>query len=203
MTDVVLTSYDVRAQRPRLFRSAAVKAGTEGDREMAEVALAASCPPTYFPAVEIEGEDGEPMVLVDGGVFAKTPALIAYLEGVRLVRSSRRRFSGVEVVSVGTGSLGSRPELTLEEYSGRSWYRLAQAIFEAAQAGQSSVTEEVLGEVLGDRYWRFDLILDDDTAPAIDDASPEALAELERLGRGLVETHRADLERLAERLKKG
>lgn len=202
LTDVVITAFDVRAQRPRLFRSAAVRAGSQRDRGMVEVAMAASAPPTYFPAVEIEGDDGEPMVLVDGGVFAKTPALIAYLEGVRLVRESRMRYHGVEVVSVGTGSLGPRPELTLEEYSGRTWYRLAQSIFEAAQAGQSAVTDEVLGEVLGDRYWRFDLTLPDESAPAIDDASPQALAALQAMGQALVEIHRPHLERLAQRLVK-
>ena len=112
------------------------------------------------------------------------------------------RFRGVEIVSIGTGSLGARPELTLEEHSGRTWYRLAQAIFEAAQAGQSAVTDNVLGEVLGDHYWRFDLTLPDGSAPAIDDASPEALAELRAMGQALVEIHRADLERLAQRLVK-
>ena len=116
------------------------------------------------------------------------------------MREARLRYRGVEVVSVGTGSLPPRPELTLEEYRGRSWYRLAQSIFEAAQAGQTSVIDEVLGTVLGERYWRIDLTLEDGSTPAIDDASPENLAVLERLGKELVAGHRADLERLAGRL---
>jgi predicted acylesterase/phospholipase RssA len=197
---VVVTSYDVRGQRPRLFRSADVRAERALDHPMVEVALASAAAPTYFPAVELDGEGGEATVLVDGGVFASAPAMVAFVEGIRLARARGVDERYVEVVSLGTGSPPPRPELTQREFVGRSWFRLAQAIFEAAQTGQSSLNDDMLEVLLGERYWRFDAILDDDTMLAMDESDVDNLAALDRLGLELVARRIGDLHRLADRL---
>ncbi len=200
LTDVVVTSYDVRGQRPRLFRSSDVRAGFAPDLTMVEVGLATTAAPTYFPAVEAEAEDGEPVVLVDGGVFASSPAMLAYVEGVRMARRLGSDAGDVEVVSLGTGTAPARPELTHAEFVGKSWFKLAQAIFEAAQVGQSAVNDEMLGALLGDRYWRFDTTLDEGVSIAMDDSSPENLSALHRLAGVLISARAGDLQLLADRI---
>jgi predicted acylesterase/phospholipase RssA len=200
IVDVVVTSYDVRGQRPIVFRSSDVRAGVEPDRSMLEVAMATAAAPTYFPAVEAEAGGGEPLVLVDGGVFASSPAMLAYVEGVRLARKLDLGAETVEVVSLGTGAAPARPELTHADFVGKSWFKLAQAIFEAAQVGQSSVNDEMLGTLLAGRYWRFDTTLAEGVSMSMDDTTPDNLAALHRLATALVGRRIGDLHRLAAHL---
>jgi len=200
LTDVVVTSYDVRGQRPHIFRSSDVRAGSQEDIPMVEVGLATAAAPTYFPAVAGTSRDGEEAVLVDGGVFASSPAMLAYVEGVRLARSLGTDSDAVEVVSLGTGAAPSRPELTHADFVNKSWFKLAQAVFEAAQVGQSSVNDQMLRTLLGERYWRFDTTLDEGVSMSMDDSHDDNLAALHRLGTALVARRIGDLHRLAAHL---
>jgi patatin-like phospholipase/acyl hydrolase len=200
LTDVVVTSYDVRARRPELFRSADVRSGARADLPMRVVGMATAAAPTYFPAVEADAGDGESQILVDGGVFANAPALLAYAEGVAAAQRLGAAPDAIEVVSLGTGHPRPQPELTHGEYTGKSWFRLAEEIFEAAQVGQSQINDRVLTTLLGERYWRFDTELEDEAAQAMDNSDPENIAGLNRLGLAMVGGRIGDLHRLAARL---
>lgn len=203
LTDLVIPAYDVRAQHPWFFRSADVRSGRHPDLPMWKVGMATSAAPTYFPPVSGEDPRGEPQVLVDGGVFANSPAMVGLLEGVLRARSLGGSAADVLIVSVGTGRVGPRPERTLGEFVGLTWFKLAQAVYEAAQAGQSALNEELLVPLLGDSYWRFDTVLPAGMGLGTDNSEEENLLQLNRMALAMVGERVSDLASLAQRLTAG
>ncbi len=203
LTDVVIPTYDVRAQHPWFYRSAEVRTGQQPDLPMWKIGMATAAAPTYFPPMESEDEQGEPQVLVDGGIFANSPAMVGLLEGVIRARSLGGTARDVMIVSVGTGRVGPRPDRTYDEFVGLTWFKLAQAVYEAAQAGQSSLNDELLVPLLSDSYWRFDTILPEGIGLGTDNSEEENLERLNRLGLELVGQRVADLARLSRELIAG
>jgi patatin-like phospholipase/acyl hydrolase len=68
---LLLTAYDTEARAIHLLRSE----GEHSGATMVEAAHATSAAPTYFEPVRLGGA-----TLIDGGVFATNPALVAYAE---------------------------------------------------------------------------------------------------------------------------
>lgn len=200
LIDVVIPAYDVRAQHPWFYRSAEVRTGKQPDLAMWKIGMATAAAPTYFPPMQAEDDQGEPQVLVDGGVFANSPAMVGLLEGVVRARDRGGTARDLMIVSVGTGRVGPRPDRTYDEFVGLTWFKLAQAVYEAAQAGQSSLHDELLVPLLGDCYWRFDTILPEGVGLGTDNSEQENLDRLNRIGLALVGERVADLARLAGQL---
>lgn len=200
LTDVVIPTYDVRAQHPWFYRSAEVHTGRQQDLPMWKIGMATAAAPTYFPPMQAEDEQGEEQVLVDGGIFANSPAMVGLLEGVIRARDLGGTARDVMIVSIGTGRVGPRPDRTYDEFVGLTWFKLAQAVYEAAQAGQSSLNDELLVPLLSDAYWRFDTILPEGVGLGTDNSEAENLERLNRMGLELVGQRVGDLARLASEL---
>jgi patatin-like phospholipase/acyl hydrolase len=192
----IVTSYDVRSQRPVLFDSQAVRDGLQEDVPMITVARASSAAPTYFPPMEDTDADGETRLLVDGGIFANNPALLglqaALTEGVPPER--------IVLVSLGTGMHSPNSSLTRAEYMGMSWFRLAQSLLESAQVGNVAVIDSFLRTAVGETYWRFDAPLDGPMEHDMDNTADAHVRWLDRAGKAMVGERVADLKRLVEAL---
>ena len=200
LVDVVVTSYDLQTKSPVLFRSRDAQADPADDLLMRDMARATSAAPTYFPPLEMEWEGVEDRLLVDGGVFAKNPALIGYVEGVTRARERGLRDSDVVVVSLGTGRPKRIKALTYKEFVSRSWLKLAEDVFRAAEDGQAALHDQVLTTLIGDHYWRFQTVLAEIASYAMDDVSDENVEGLKHLGDQLVGERLDDLKELAKRL---
>jgi patatin-like phospholipase/acyl hydrolase len=107
--DILITSYDTEAKKPFYFSSLRAKQeieqwkkeSAEGkgngrfepeeDFYLRDVTRATSAAPTYFPPKMIPQryEQFDRLSLVDGGVFANNPSLLAYLEGKLIWKDSR------------------------------------------------------------------------------------------------------------------
>ena len=190
----VVTSYDVRSQQPVLFDSRAIIAGEQKDVPMLTAARATSAAPSYFPPVTDTDPAGEEQLLVDGGIFANNPALLGYQAAIEHGCDPQK----VILVSLGTGEPGPNSSLSLEDYMGSTWFRLAQSLLESAQAGSVSVIDGFLRTVIGDTYWRFDVALPPDGENEMDNVTDEHIEWLDKAGLALVGEHIGDLKRLAE-----
>ena len=126
--------------------------------------------------------------------------MVGLLEGVLRARALGGTAVDVVLVSLGTGRVGSRPDRTYEEFVGLTWFKLAQAVYEAAQVGQSAVNDELLSPLLGDHYWRFDTILPKGVGLGTDNSDPENLDRLNQIGLRLVGERVANLAGLARQL---
>ncbi len=200
LVDVVVTSYDLQTKSPVLFKSRDAKLDSDNDLLMRNVARATSAAPTYFPPLEMAWEGIENRLLVDGGVYAKNPAMIGYIEGVTRARERGLRDSDVMVVSMGTGRPRRTEALTYKEFVSRSWLKLAEDVFRAAEDGQAALHDQVLTTLIGDHYWRFQTVLAEIASYAMDDVSDDNVNALKHLGDQLVGERLDDLNALVKRL---
>lgn len=200
LVDVIVTSYDLQTKSPVLFRSRDAKLDPDNDILMRDAARATSAAPTYFPPLEMSWEGVKNRLLVDGGVYAKNPAMIGYIEGVTRAREQGLGDADVMVVSLGTGRPTRTQTLTYKEFVGRSWLKLAEDVFRAAEDGQAALHDQVLTTLIGDHYWRFQTVLADGASYAMDDVSDRNVDALKHLGDQLVGERLEDLNELAKRL---
>ncbi len=168
-TRVLITTYDLHARMPYLFKS--WQAGA--DVSMALAARATSAAPTYFEPVRWSGRS-----LVDGGVYATNPAMCAFAEATRL----RAREKHV-VVSLGTGKLTRR----IDHDDAKDWGQLewVRPVIDVVFDGVSDTVEYQLDQLAGPRHHRFQVELTR-ASDDLDEASPENLELLQGHARELV-----------------
>jgi uncharacterized protein len=172
---ILVTAYDIEGRDAISLRS-----DVDRDVTMVEAARGTSAAPTYFEPVRVEGR-----ALVDGGVFAINPAMIAYALA-----------AGKEIdvlASCGTG-VHTR-KLPLKDVKGWGKLEWAQPIIDVVFDGIADTVNEQLTRLAGDRYIRLQTPLDE-ASDNLDDASPENLAALRREAERLIQNHEVALDRL-------
>jgi predicted acylesterase/phospholipase RssA len=174
---VSITSYDLNSRSPLVFRS---WRATDKAVPMRVVARATSAGPTFFPPQALGN-----LLMVDGGIVANDPGMIAFADGVLLAEAQGRGLRDVFLVSVGTGT----PEPTPVEYlpadavNSKSWISLGIDLFIGAVTdGPAQKDRALLGELLnGDpsspRYVRLQTTLGG-ASHAMDDVRLENLQAL-------------------------
>jgi uncharacterized protein len=171
-TAVLLTTYDLETR-------AALVLGNEDDLAMVDAAHASSAAPTYFEPVRVGAR-----TLIDGGVFATNPAMLAYAQAG----------GEVEVLaSLGTGE-HTRP-LHFDEVKDWGQINWARPILDVAFDGSADAVDAQLGRLIDDRYIRLQTRLDE-ASDDLDDASPENLAALRREAEQLIAARTDDIDRL-------
>lgn len=180
LTNVVITSYDLKVRDTYLFKSSKAKeAPRKRDFKMKDVARATSAAPTYFEPHPVKLPDNSrTLVLVDGGVFANNPAMCAYVEAKTLYKDA----TDFLVVSIGTGQLTN--ELKYDEVKDWGLVEWAQPILNVVLDGVSDVVDYHMNELLQGKdgtssYYRFQIDLDKDRGDRMDDASDENINYLQ------------------------
>jgi predicted acylesterase/phospholipase RssA len=171
---ILITGYDIEARQAIVLRPE-----TDGAVTMVDAARATSAAPTYFEPIRVAGR-----ALVDGGVFAINPAMLAYADvGGK-----------VDVLgSLGTGD-HTRP-LPFDEVKGWGRLQWAEPILDVVFDGGADAVDEQLGHLAGDTYIRLQTRLDE-ASDDLDDASAENLAALRREAERLIAARSADIDRL-------
>jgi uncharacterized protein len=178
---IMLTAYDLVGRNALLLRN-------DDDLSMVDAAHGSSAAPSYFEPAQI----GK-LTLVDGGVFATNPAMVAYAE---LAAAGRREEIDL-VVSLGTGS-HMRP---LPYEAVRGWGRLewARPLIDVVFDGGSDAVDFQLGHLLEEKYVRLQTRLEE-AGDDLDDASSENLAALRREAERLIEAQDAEIDAVCARL---
>jgi predicted acylesterase/phospholipase RssA len=146
---------------------------------MVDAAHASSAAPTYFEPVRLGAR-----TLIDGGVFAINPAVLAYAEAN----------GSIDVLaSLGTGALTRRlPYDEVKDWGEIEW---ARPIIDVVFDSSADAVDEVLERLVHDRYIRLQTRLEE-ASDDLDDASPGNLAALRREAERLIERRSADIDRL-------
>lgn len=193
-TGLMVCSYDVERRIPVRFQSWQAVEDPSHDRALWQVARATIAAPTYFAPMRLTPPGHHaPGSLIDGGIVAHNPALLAAIEAATL-----RPEEPVRIVSLGTGALNKR--LRWEEASTWGAVRWARPMIDMFFDASSSIVQEQLRRTLGDRNHRFQIPLTGCTE-AMDDASPRNLAALRRNAELLIEQRHDELTHLAEVLQ--
>lgn len=146
--------------------------------KVADVALATSAAPTYFPAHRIGDE-----LYADGGMFANSPDMIAMHEAEQFLGIRR---DDIHVLSVGTTTSDFAMSAALDSQMGvMSWMR-NQRLTDVMIGSQQALINDMMRHLLADRYLRIDRRQADEqrSVLALDVATPEAISNLQSLARG-------------------
>src|SRR4051812_24451077 len=171
-TAVLLTTYDLETR-------AALVLGKEDDFAMVDAAHASSAAPTYFEPVRVGAR-----TLIDGGVFAINPAVLAYAEAG----------GELEVLaSLGTGEhTRPLPFDKVKDWGALEW---ARPIIDVVFDGSADAVDAQLTRLIEGRYVRLQTQLDE-ASDDLDDASPDNLAALRREAEQLIAERSDDIDRL-------
>ena len=194
--DVLIASYDVSRSEPVIFRSRAARESGAEDFPMSLVARASSAAPTFFPPVRLVAR-GIERVLVDGGLIANNPAMLALTDALTSSQPGE-----ISLVSVGTGSPPARVPQTFDVTSTKPWPFVVTDLMSAQFDGASALTHGQILEAARQsggriRYVRLQADLGT-VSPAMDDVSPGHLAGLRSVADAFVSGRSAEIEEAAQ-----
>ncbi|OEL38716.1 Patatin-like protein 1 [Dichanthelium oligosanthes] len=206
VTNVVVPAFDVRSLQPVIFSTYEAQHEPLKNAHLSDICISTAAAPTYFPAhfFRTESPDGgEPREfhLVDGGVAANNPTMVAMSMLTKEVLRHNPDFRPVEygnflIVSIGTGSPKQAKKYTAHKCAKWGLFRWLYDggftpiidIFTHASADMVDIHAEVLFEAL--RCEKNYLRIQDDSleghASSVDIATEENMEALIRIGRELL-----------------
>lgn len=144
---VVVPAVDVSDGSPRLFRHHEAADG-DGAVLAAEVAVAASAAPVFFPVAEVAGRP-----FMDGGIYAVAPDLLALDEAEHALG---RAPGDIRLLSIGTATA----RFPLPPEAGRDLgivqWAAGQRLVYTMMAAQQGNVARLAAHRLGERYLRLD-----------------------------------------------
>jgi uncharacterized protein len=116
---------------------------------MVDIAMATSAAPTFFPAARVDGHR-----LIDGGVWANNPSVIAVAEAVSMLDVP---LSVLKVLNVGTTEAISRHPKSRDRGGYLQWATtVAPTLIQAASRGGQGTAEHLVGKA---NFHRFDALV--------------------------------------------
>lgn len=116
-TDVCVTAVSLQNAAPRFYKSEYLtRNAARSDEKLVEIALATSAAPVYFPAHSMHRSAS----LIDGGICANNPSLVALVDALQFQVASKRGtppppdgskrlLSDIVLLSIGTGMPAGMP----------------------------------------------------------------------------------------------
>jgi len=178
VSDILIPCYDIEQRSPHIFRSHWARRQEQHDFHMSDVACAAAATPTMFEPVRLPrpGADGH-ISLVDGGVFANNPSLLAFAEVNKMFAAQDDNYL---VVSLGTGA--SMERMRRKYLTDWGYVRWSIPMIELVSESSSEAVHEQMRYLLPpthyQRYYRFQVDLPDDVYYALDNPSQGNMAGL-------------------------
>ncbi|KAL5190732.1 Patatin-like protein 3 [Glycine soja] len=99
LTNVFISTFDIKSLQPIIFSSYQIKNSPSLDAKLSDICISTSVAPTHLPAHNFNNQDSNGKVhefnLIDGGVCANNPTLIAINEVTKkIINSIQCRYSG-------------------------------------------------------------------------------------------------------------
>ncbi|KAK4722801.1 hypothetical protein R3W88_013034 [Solanum pinnatisectum] len=116
ITNVVIPTFDIKKLQPTIFSTYETKRSARYDAKLSDICISTSAAPTYLPAHYFKVEDDKGNIrehnLIDGGVAANNPCLIAISEVSKEILKENPDFFPIKpmdygrflVISIGTGA---------------------------------------------------------------------------------------------------
>jgi len=156
-TDVCITGVALATGKPRFYKSYYQAANLGRQKEkLSDVALGTSAAPTYFKAHTLAFTDR----MIDGGICANNPSIVALVEAMNFerpsyTRNARPRAMGdIIMVSIGTGEQPSMP-YNADTMAEAGLYYWAQYIADVMFESQSAVADTQARFLLREKYLRL------------------------------------------------
>ncbi|KAG6777358.1 hypothetical protein POTOM_017179 [Populus tomentosa] len=127
LTNIVIPTFDIKNLQPTIFSSYRVKNNPSTDALLSDICIGTSAAPTYLPAHYFQTKDPSGNVrefnLIDGGVAANNPTLVAISEVSKEINRDNPDFFPIKtmeydrfvVLSLGTGTAKSEGKYDADE----------------------------------------------------------------------------------------
>ncbi|KAK9067077.1 hypothetical protein SSX86_014401 [Deinandra increscens subsp. villosa] len=117
LTNLIIPSFDIKNMQPVIFSSFQVPREPSLDAQLSDICIGTSAAPTYLPAHYFLNGDRE-FNLIDGGIAANDPSLVATGELTRQVMKADPNFPAIMpldytrylLISIGTGTQTQTPK---------------------------------------------------------------------------------------------
>lgn len=176
---------------------------SEDNYFMRDVARATSAAPTYFEPVALKFHPAPKLklieTLVDGGIFANNPAMCAYADMRKMIRSKGGPNAQILLVSLGTGNLtGTLDAESAKNWGGPRWVpTLITMIFDGASDTVDYQLQQLIPEKK--RYYRFQPQLTFGNHE-LDDVNQANLLELKALTEAYIKKEECRLNTVSQQL---
>ena len=204
----IISAYDVKQGRPHFFKQHKSN-NSRYNFQLKDVARATSAAPTYFEAACVYNQVGAAFPLVDGGLFANNPAMVAYSEVHNMSFAGmpeKPTAKDMMIVSLGTGSKGKSYEYKkVKDWGQLQWIK---PVIDIMMSGSAVSTDYHLTQIFDglepndkSAYYRLEpKVITADAA--MDNANPENLKRLEADAMSFITEEAVDLEltKIAKRL---
>ncbi|CAH2042621.1 unnamed protein product [Thlaspi arvense] len=134
LAHAVIPTFDIKHLHPTIFSTYEVKKSPLLDARLSDICISTSAAPTYLPAHHFMNQDSkgniEEFNLIDGGVAANNPALVAISQVTKQVFDENPDFFPIKpmdygrflVISIGTGSAKGEKKYNAKwQPSGACW----------------------------------------------------------------------------------
>ncbi|VVA24774.1 PREDICTED: patatin [Prunus dulcis] len=127
LTNVIIPTFDIKRLQPMVFSSYEEKKNTSINALLSDICIGTSAAPTYLPAHHFETKtstgESRDFDLIDGGVAANNPALVAISEVTKEIHQGNSDFFAIRsteygrflVISLGTGSAKSEEKYDADD----------------------------------------------------------------------------------------
>ncbi|CAL8102138.1 unnamed protein product [Prunus armeniaca] len=127
LTNVIIPTFDIKRLQPMVFSSYEEKKNTSINALLSDICIGTSAAPTYLPAHHFETKtstgESRDFDLIDGGVAANNPALVAISEVTKEIHQGNSDFFAIRsteygrflVISLGTGSAKSEEKYNADD----------------------------------------------------------------------------------------
>ncbi|XP_045819862.1 patatin-like protein 2 [Trifolium pratense] len=139
ITKIVIPTFDIKTLQPIIFSSYQLKNSPILDAKLSDICISTSAAPTYLPAHNFTNKDEEAgkeeeFNLIDGGVCANNPALVAVNEVTKEIIDQNPDFFPIKpleygrflIISIGTGT--SKKEKKIQCTNGSQMGLIGMAI---------------------------------------------------------------------------
>ncbi len=209
----LITSYEIFQRKTIFFNKLDTAKSETRDFLLRDIARSTSAAPTYFKPAQIHSTYGNPLYLVDGGMFANNPSMCAYAEARTIKFSALPECAGkvdyptateMVLVSIGTGSHG-------DPYSYRKAKRWGvvgwlRPLIDILMSGNSETVHYELSQMFGAvdpanlaNYFRLEPTVGT-ASSAMDLATPENMCALEEAAKTFVSNNVNQLNRIVDLL---
>ncbi|KAE8694039.1 Patatin-like protein 2 [Hibiscus syriacus] len=126
LTSVAIPAFDIKKLQPTVFSSYEIPINPGTDALLSDICISTSAAPTYFPSYYFKNNEEE-FNLIDGGIAANNPTLVAIREVTKQIMKENPDFSPTDpldytpflVISIGSGS--NRREKKYDAKASSKW----------------------------------------------------------------------------------
>ncbi|PON43969.1 Patatin-related protein [Parasponia andersonii] len=207
LTNVVIPTFDIKKLQPIIFSTYTAEDHKVLDANLSDICISTSAAPTYLPAHHFTNKDengkNEEFHLIDGGVCANNPSLVAISEVTKMILKHDPKFSTFAsedfrflLISLGTGS--NRTEKKYDAKTCAMWGPVSWIFYN----GSTPITDVFMeassdmvdyhNTLVFEAFRSKDNLLriEDETLhgdlASVDKSTPENLRDLENTGKNLL-----------------